>query len=163
VAFTIVWVMSDSYIQNLFAERIGGKLYGKSTAIYKFEMIKRAKRAALAAHPGVERVIYPARKDHPTSCNAKRFLRRGGGMLGLYVYGGFEAAKQVVSRTRLFSHAANMGDCKSLIIHPASTTHSPVDPETRRAVGIADNFLRLSVGLEHIDDLTEDLEEALAA
>jgi len=116
----------------------------------------------LADHPRVEGVVYPGRPDHPTTRNARRYLRRGGGMLGLYVKGGYEAAKRVVSQTRLFSHAANLGDCKSLIIHPASTTHAPVEPSVRRAVGIADNFLRLSVGLEHIEDLKADLDAALS-
>jgi O-acetylhomoserine (thiol)-lyase len=111
--------------------------------------------------PRVERVCYPGRADHPTVCNAKRYLRRGSGMLGVYVKGGYEKAKSVVAQTRLFSHAANMGDCKSLIIHPASTTHSPVDPAVRKSIGIEDNFLRLSVGLEHPDDLKADLDEAL--
>jgi O-acetylhomoserine (thiol)-lyase len=115
----------------------------------------------LAEHPKVERVIYPGREDHPTYHNAKCYLRRGGGMVGVYVKGGFKAAKRVVGRTQIFSHAANLGDCKSLIIHPASTTHSPVAPEVRRSIGIEDNFLRLSVGLEHIDDLKADMDEAL--
>jgi O-acetylhomoserine (thiol)-lyase len=117
----------------------------------------------LSRHPRVEQVAYPGRADHSTAHNAKCYLKRGGGMLGLYVKGGYEAAKRVVSRTQLFSHAANMGDCKSLIIHPASTTHSPVDPAVRQSIGIADNFLRLSVGLEHVEDLKQDLDLALAA
>jgi O-acetylhomoserine (thiol)-lyase len=83
-------------------------------------------------------------------------------MIGLYVNGGFEAAKWVVGQTQLFRHAANMGDCKSLIIHPASTTHAQVDPSLRRSIGIEDNFLRLSVGLEHVDDLKTDLDMALS-
>jgi len=115
----------------------------------------------LAEHPMVEGVVYPGREGHPTEENACRYLRRGGGMLGLYVKGGFEAAKRVATITQIFSHAANMGDCKSLIIHPASTTHSPVDPAVRRSIGIADNYLRLSVGLEHVDDLKDDLDRAL--
>jgi O-acetylhomoserine (thiol)-lyase len=116
----------------------------------------------LARHPQVERVVYPGRVGHPTVHNAKCYLKRGSGMIGLYVQGGYEAAKRMVSRTQLFSHAANMGDCKSLIIHPASTTHSPVELAVRRSIGIADNFLRLSVGLEHVEDLKQDLDAALA-
>lgn len=116
----------------------------------------------LAAHPGVERVVYPGRKDHPTRHNAQRYLRRGSGMVGMYVRGGYRAAQQVVERVQLFSHAANLGDCKSLIIHPASTTHAPVAPEVRRAIGIEDHFVRLSVGLEHVEDLKADLDAALA-
>ncbi len=115
----------------------------------------------LAKHPGVERVAYPGRAGHTTAHNAKCYLKRGGGMIGLYVQGRYEAARQVVSRTQIFSHAANMGDCKSLIIHPASTTHSPVEPAVRKAIGIEDNFLRLSVGLEHIEDLKQDLNHAM--
>src|SRR5207248_1310351 len=109
----------------------------------------------------IDKVLYPGRTDHPTACCAKRYLKRGSGMLGVYVNGGFEAAKQLVESTRIFAHAANLGDCKSLIIHPASTTHSQVAPEIRRQIGIEDNFLRLSVGLEHVEDLKEDLDQAL--
>jgi O-acetylhomoserine (thiol)-lyase len=115
----------------------------------------------LEGHPRVERVLYPGRENHPTAREACRYLRRGSGMIGVYVKGGYEAAKRAVEKTRIFTHAANLGDCKSLIVHPASTTHSPVDPEVRRSIGIEDNFLRLSVGLEHIDDLKEDLNGAL--
>lgn len=117
--------------------------------------------AWLAEHPKVKRVVYPGRKDHPTYANAKCYLRRGSGMVGVYVKGGYEAAKRVVETVQIFSHAANMGDCKSLLIHPASTTHSPVAPEVRRSIGIEDNFLRLSVGLEHVEDLKADLDAAL--
>ncbi|MCS6776623.1 MAG: O-acetylhomoserine aminocarboxypropyltransferase/cysteine synthase family protein [Chloroherpetonaceae bacterium] len=115
----------------------------------------------LAAHPRVERVVYPGRRDHPTRHNAQRYLRRGSGMVGMYVRGGYRAAQQVVERVQLFSHAANLGDCKSLIIHPASTTHAPVAPEVRRTIGIEDHFVRLSVGLEHVEDLKADLDAAL--
>lgn len=115
----------------------------------------------LERHEVVERVIYPGRC--PECDPSRKYLKRGGGMIGLFVKGGMEAARRVAERTVLFTHAANLGDCKSLIIHPASTTHSPLPPEVRRGVGIADNFLRLSVGLEHIEDLKEDLGKALAA
>jgi O-acetylhomoserine (thiol)-lyase len=115
----------------------------------------------LSDHPKVERVLYPGREGHPTAEYARRYLKRGSGMLGLYVKGGFAAARRMVETTRLFAHAPNLGDCKSLIIHPASTTHSQVAPEVRRAIGIEDNFLRLSVGLEHIEDLKDDLDRAL--
>ncbi len=117
----------------------------------------------LAIHPKVARVLYPGYSDHPTRDNACKYLKRGSGMIGLYVKGGFEAAKQMVERTRIFAHAPNLGDCKSLIIHPASTTHSQVPAEMRKKSGLDDNFLRLSVGLEHIEDLKDDLDIALTA
>lgn len=115
----------------------------------------------LAARPDVEHVLYPLRPDHATYDCARRYLSQGGGMVGAYLKGGFSAARSLVDSTRLFSLAANMGDCKSLIIHPASTTHSPVSAEVRRRIGLDDNFVRISVGLEHIDDLLADLDQAL--
>ncbi|HXG22919.1 MAG TPA: aminotransferase class I/II-fold pyridoxal phosphate-dependent enzyme [Chthonomonadales bacterium] len=115
--------------------------------------------AWLEQDPRVERVLYPGRMA-PNS-PSRRYLRRGGGMMGLYVRGGNKAAQRLVQKTRIFSHAANMGDCRSLIIHPASTTHAPVAPEVRRALGIDDNYLRVSVGLEHVEDLKADLDAAL--
>jgi O-acetylhomoserine (thiol)-lyase len=116
----------------------------------------------LMAHRKVENVLYPGRDNHPTRDNACKYLKRGSGMLGLYVKGGYEAAKRVVESTQIFAHAPNLGDCKSLIIHPASTTHSQVAAELRSKIGIEDNFLRLSVGLEHVEDLKDDLDRALA-
>ncbi len=115
----------------------------------------------LHERPEAERVIYPGKFNHPTTPNARKYLRRGSGMIGLVVRGGYEAARRVPERTRLFAHAPNLGDCKSLIIHPASTTHSQIAPDVRRAIGIEDGFLRLSVGLENVDDLKADLEHAL--
>lgn len=117
----------------------------------------------LESHPRVEKVLYPGRADHPTAKEACRFLKRGSGMIGLYVKGGFESAKRTVEHAQIFTHAANLGDCKSLMIHPASTTHSPVEPAIRRSIGIEDNFLRLSVGLEHVEDLKDDLDSALGS
>src|SRR5262249_12525235 len=112
----------------------------------------------LMVHPKVEKVVYPGSDNHPTRENACRYLKRGSGMLGIYVKGAFESAKKVVESTRIFAHAPNLGDCKSLIIHPASTTHSQVAPDLRSKIGIEDNFLRLSIGLEHVEDLKDDLD-----
>lgn len=113
----------------------------------------------LEQDPRVERVLYPGHM--PPNSPSQRYLRRGGGMMGLYVRGGEKAARHLVQKTRIFSHAANMGDCRSLVIHPASTTHAPVTSEVRRALGIDDNYLRVSVGLEHVEDLKADLDAAL--
>jgi O-acetylhomoserine (thiol)-lyase len=79
------------------------------------------------------------------------------------VKGGVEAGRRLIDSVQIFSLLANVGDAKSLIIHPASTTHSQLDPEEQAATGVTDDLIRLSVGLEHVDDLIADLEQALAA
>ena len=96
---------------------------------------------------------------------AKRYFRPGagfGGILAFGVKGGLEAGKSAINRVKLFSRLANVGDAKSLIIHPASTTHQQLKPEERLATGVTDDLIRLSVGLEHMEDLKADLEQALA-
>jgi O-acetylhomoserine (thiol)-lyase len=113
----------------------------------------------LEADPRVERVLYPG--CMPAGSPSRRYLRRGGGMLGLYLRGGDKAARRFVQSTKIFTHAANMGDCRSLVIHPASTTHALVAPDVRCSLGIDDNYLRVSVGLEHVEDLKADLDAAL--
>ncbi|MDE3246955.1 MAG: O-acetylhomoserine aminocarboxypropyltransferase/cysteine synthase, partial [Acidobacteriota bacterium] len=93
-----------------------------------------------------------------------RYFRPGagfGGILTFCVKGGLEAGKTVINKVRLFSRLANIGDAKSLIIHPASTTHAQLSPEERATTGVTEDLIRLSVGLEHIQDLIEDLDFAL--
>jgi len=118
----------------------------------------------LEARPEVAWVNYPGLADAPGHANATRFFRPGagfGGILTFGVRGGLEAGKAVIDRVQLFSRLANVGDAKSLIIHPASTTHQQLSAAERLATGVGDDLIRLSVGLEHLDDLIEDLEQAL--
>lgn len=117
----------------------------------------------LSSHPNVTWVNYPGLPDHPQHALAKRYHHRGlyGAILGFGIKGGMEAGKKFIDSVRLFSHLANIGDAKSLVIHPASTTHQQLTPEERLETGVTDDFVRLSVGLEHIDDLLEDLDQAL--
>jgi O-acetylhomoserine (thiol)-lyase len=119
----------------------------------------------LGQHPKVDWVNYPGLPAHPSHATAKKYFRPGagfGGILTFGVKGGLEAGKTVINRVELFSRLANVGDAKSLIIHPASTTHQQLSAEERKLTGVTDDLIRLSVGLEHIDDLKADLEEALA-
>jgi O-acetylhomoserine (thiol)-lyase len=116
----------------------------------------------LENHPKVDWVAYPGLESHPTHANAKKYLKNGfGGVVVFGVKGGLEAGKKLIDSTELFSHLANVGDAKSLIIHPASTTHSQLSAEELVKAGIGEDFVRLSVGIEDITDIIADLERAL--
>jgi len=118
----------------------------------------------LKQHPLVEWVNYPGLKDHPHHERAKKYLPKGPGALFAFgVKGGREAGKKFIESLQLFSHVANIGDCKSLVVHPASTTHQQLSDDEMIAAGINPGLIRLSVGLETIDDLIWDLEQALHA
>ncbi len=117
----------------------------------------------LEGHPRVRRVHYPGLASHPQHELAARQQSAPGGIVAFEVEGGREAAWTVVDRTRLISITANLGDTKTTITHPATTTHARVSPEARAAAGIADGLLRLAVGLEAVEDLQADLERGLAA
>ena len=114
----------------------------------------------LSKHPKVEKVIYPGLNP---SANDKKYHHRGlyGAILGFEIKGGVPTAKKFIDSLELFSLLANVGDAKSLAIHPASTTHSQLTPEEQISAGVTPGFVRLSVGLENIDDLITDLDEAL--
>ena len=117
----------------------------------------------LRAHPKVAWVSYAGLEDDPYRPLADKYLGgRGGAVFTFGLKGGFEAGKQLVSSVELFSHLANIGDTRSLIIHPASTTHSQLSAEELVAAGAGPDVVRLSVGIEHIDDIVADLEQALA-
>jgi O-acetylhomoserine (thiol)-lyase len=117
----------------------------------------------LASHPDVAWVNYPGLAGHPDRARAERYFRRGAGaIIGFGVRGGIEAARRFIDSVRLFSHLANIGDAKSLVIHPASTTHQQLSSEERAAVGVPDDFIRLSIGIEDADDLIADLDQAIA-
>jgi O-acetylhomoserine (thiol)-lyase len=116
----------------------------------------------LAKDPRVEWVSFPGLESHPEHENARRYLQDGfGGVLTFGVKGGHTAARAVIDRVKLFSLLANVGDAKSLIIHPASTTHEQLSPEQQRATGVVPELIRLSVGLEDVRDLIGDLDQAL--
>lgn len=118
----------------------------------------------LRARKDVEWVKWPGFEDHPTHANAKKYLRGGfGGMLIFGIKGGAQAGRKFIESLQLFSHLANVGDAKSLAIHPATTTHSQLSEEQQRAGGITPELVRLSIGIEHPDDILEDLDRALAA
>ena len=118
----------------------------------------------LEEHSKVDWVLYPGLESHPSFETARRYHHRGlfGGIIGFGARGGREAGRRVVENTDLFSHLANVGDARSLIIHPATTTHSQLTPEEQRETGVTDDYVRLSVGLESLDDLIADLDQALA-
>ncbi len=118
----------------------------------------------LKRHPKVAWVRYPGLEDDPSHANARRYLRGGfGGLVTFGVHGGSEAGRKLINHVKLWSLLANIGDTRSLIIHPASTTHEQLSPEERLSTGVTDDLVRLSVGLEHLDDLLADLDRALTA
>jgi methionine-gamma-lyase len=117
---------------------------------------------ALEGHAGVARVTYPGLESHPQHELAKRLFPRGaGGMLTVDVHGGVEGGRRVLERVRLFSPAASLGGTKSLVVHPASITHTQLTLQERESAGITDGLLRLSIGIEDPEDLVADLEQAL--
>lgn len=119
---------------------------------------------ALSAAPGVTRVIHPSVQTGLQRERADRYLSGGyGGLVGFELAGGREAGRKFIDALKLFYHVANIGDARSLAIHPASTTHSQLSAEEQAATGVSDGYVRLSIGLEHIDDILADLTQALAA
>ena len=125
---------------------------------------QNAQRAAefLASHPKVKWVTYSGLPDHPDHEKAKKYLPKGpGAMLGFGVKGGREAGARFIDHLQLFSHVANLGDVKSMAIHPASTTHSQLNEAEQLAAGVSPDFIRLSVGVEDINDILWDLDQAL--
>jgi len=116
----------------------------------------------LENHPKVKWVKYPGLKSHPDYHRAKKYLPKGAGAIfGFGVKGGVEAGKKFIESLQLFSHLANVGDAKSLAIHPATTTHSQLTEEQQITAGVSPDFIRLSIGLEDIDDILWDLDQAL--
>ena len=116
----------------------------------------------LQQHPKVEWVLYPGLESHATHELAARYMRHGfGALVGFGIKGGLDAGKKFINSLKLFSHLANIGDSRSLAIHPASTTHSQLTPEEQASAGVSPDFIRLSIGLEHIEDILGDLGQAL--
>jgi O-acetylhomoserine (thiol)-lyase len=118
----------------------------------------------LSARPEVAWVNYPGLSDHPSHERAKRYLRHGAGaVLTFGIRGGVAAGRRFIDRVALASHVANVGDAKTLVIHPASTTHQQLSESERQAAGVSDDLIRVSVGIEHIDDIKADFDQALSA
>lgn len=115
----------------------------------------------LASHPKIARLVYPGRADHPQAALVKKQMRGGSTLVGFEVKGGKAAAFGVLNELKLAKISNNLGDAKSLVTHPATTTHQRLKPEDRAALGIGEGFIRFSAGLEHADDLIEDLTAAL--
>ena len=131
--------------------------------------MERHSRNALAVaehlqdHPKVAWVNYPGLEDHPSHASARKYLCGGyGGLLGFGIKGGLEAGKRFIESVQLFSHLANIGDSKSLVIHPASTTHQQLTLAEQAATGVSPDYIGLSIGIEDIEDIIADLDRALA-
>jgi O-acetylhomoserine (thiol)-lyase len=118
----------------------------------------------LKAHPLVNWVTYPGLPDDPNHKVAAKYLKNGfGGLVGFGIKGGLEAGKKFINSVKLLSHLANIGDAKSLVIHPASTTHQQLTPAEQEETGVTADYIRLSIGLEDVADIKADIEQALRA
>ncbi|MFW5770529.1 MAG: O-acetylhomoserine aminocarboxypropyltransferase/cysteine synthase family protein [Spirochaetota bacterium] len=119
--------------------------------------------AFLSNHENVEWVNYPGLPSGSQFIKAKRYLKEGfGAIIGFGIKGGYEAAVKFIDSVSMFSHVANIGDVRSLVIHPASTTHQQLIKEEKQTSGVTDDFIRLSIGIENIDDIINDLDQALS-
>lgn len=117
----------------------------------------------LKSHPAVAWVNYPGLEEHPSHALAEKYLKgKYGALLGFGIKGGMEAGKRFIESVQLLSHLANIGDSKSLVIHPASTTHQQLTAEEQTATGVTPDFIRISVGIEDVEDIIADLDQALA-
>jgi O-acetylhomoserine (thiol)-lyase len=118
----------------------------------------------LKSHPLVTWVTYPGLPDDPNHKVAAKYLQTGfGGLVGFGIKGGLESGKKFINAVKLLSHLANIGDAKSLVIHPASTTHQQLSPEEQDATGVTPDYVRLSIGIEDLEDIQADIEQALQA
>ncbi len=118
----------------------------------------------LERHKAVTWVNYPGLASHPTHALAKKYLQNGyGAILGFGIKGGMQAGIKFINALTLLSHLANLGDAKTLVIHPASTTHQQLNAEEQKATGVTEDYVRLSVGIESIEDIIADIDQALAA
>jgi O-acetylhomoserine (thiol)-lyase len=116
----------------------------------------------LKKHPKVSWVNYPGLDDSPEKERAKKYLSKGAGaIIGFGIKGGLEAGRKFIDSLELISHLANVGDAKSLAIHPATTTHQQLSAREQLSTGVTPDFIRLSIGIEHIDDIISDIESAL--
>ncbi|MCM3094013.1 MULTISPECIES: O-acetylhomoserine aminocarboxypropyltransferase/cysteine synthase family protein [unclassified Cytobacillus] len=128
------------------------------------EHVANAKKVVeyLEAHPAVNWVLYPGHESHPDKKLADKYLPKGAGAVAVFgIAGGREAGAKLINSLKLWAHVANVGDAKSLIIHPASTTHQQLDEEGLKAAGVPEDLIRISIGIENAEDLIEDLEQAI--
>jgi O-acetylhomoserine (thiol)-lyase len=116
----------------------------------------------LKDHPLVEWVNYPGLENHASHELAAKYLRgHYGGLIGFGIKGGLEAGRKFIESVELLSHLANIGDAKSLVIHPASTTHQQLTKEEQEETGVTEDYIRLSIGLEDVEDIKDDIDQAL--
>jgi O-succinylhomoserine sulfhydrylase len=115
----------------------------------------------LESHASIKRVMYPFLPSHPQYEIAKKQMKQGGGIVTLVIDGGVEAASRFMNKLKMFSISANLGDTRSIATHPATSTHSKLTEEERLQVGIEQGTIRLSIGLEHINDILGDIKQAL--
>jgi O-acetylhomoserine (thiol)-lyase len=128
--------------------------------------VQNAQKVAefLADHALVKWVSYPGLSSHPDHDRAKKYMPKGAGaIMGFGIHGGVEAGQKFINNLKLLSHVANVGDAKSLAIHPASTTHSQLTADEMVTAGVSPDFIRLSIGIEDIEDILWDLDQALSA
>jgi O-acetylhomoserine (thiol)-lyase len=126
--------------------------------------VENAQKVAewLERNPLVTWVNYPGLPSHKDYERAKQYLPKGAGaIIGFGIKGGAEAGKKFIDNVKLLSHLANIGDAKSLVIHPGSTTHQQLSPEEQISTGVTPDFIRLSVGIENVDDIIADIDQAL--
>jgi O-acetylhomoserine (thiol)-lyase len=159
------WLRDTGGCQSPFASFL--TLLGVETLHLRLERHSRNALAVaqfLEKHPAVAWVNYPGLPNHPDHANAKKYLPDGaGGIVGFGIKGGKDAGVKLINHVKLFSHLANIGDAKSLIIHPATTTHSQLTPEEQAKTGVTPEYVRLSIGIEDIEDIKADLDQALRA
>ena len=142
-------------------------LQGIETLALRIE--RHAKNAEAVANyltrrPEVTKVIYPSLQTGAARERAEKYLKGGyGGLVGFELAGGAEAGRKFIDQLELFYHVANIGDARSLAIHPATTTHSQLSADEQLATGVSEGYVRLSIGIEHIDDIIADLDQALTA
>lgn len=144
-----------------------GWILSKSLETLSIRMEKHSENALklaqfLEQNDEIERTVYPHLESHPQYELAKKQMKLGGGLVTFEVKGGLERGRAFLNAFEMFSHSANLGDTRTIATHPASTTHSKLTDEDRRAVGITPGLIRISVGLEHISDIIKDVEQALA-
>jgi len=169
-------VLSDSSIYNKvrFAQNAAGAVPGpfdcwlvlrgiKTLAVRMDRHCSNAQRIAeyLSSHPKIEKVLYPGLASHPQHSLAAKQMAEFGGMVSIYLKGGFEACRRMLNHVKIFTLAESLGAVESLIEHPASMTHSSVPKEERERAGVSDSLIRLSVGIEDVEDLVTDLSQAL--
>jgi O-acetylhomoserine (thiol)-lyase len=159
------WLRDTGACQSPFASFL--TLLGLETLHVRVE--RHARNALevakfLEGHRAVEWVNYPGLPSHPDHELAERYLTKGAGaIVGFGIQGGKEAGGKFIDSVKLLSHLANIGDAKSLVIHPASTTHSQLSPEDQKKTGVTPEFVRLSIGIEDVEDIKADLDQALEA